>query len=211
LQDKIEAGLRDIYQHIYTHPDRKTPDSPEFAFVMGLYSPIDGHFLLMSDETITPIMPTHVCIGSGDYLGDYLARMYTGNDQGLSEVSALAIYILQQVKSYDQDCGGSSEFIVLWGDGDTSEIAKFDVFIGENLSPAFQRAITPLFYAIADHEKTDDEVERAIDIGVKTLRYQRELRKIMKKTGDQQAALMKELLKKKAQNQADSAGSKDSP
>jgi len=61
LQDKIEAGLRDIYQHIYTHPDRKTPDSPEFAFVMGLYSPIDGHFLLMSDETITPIMPTHVC------------------------------------------------------------------------------------------------------------------------------------------------------
>ena len=94
---------------------------------------------------------------------------------------------------------------MLWDDGDTSEITKFDVFVGENLSPAFQKAITPLFYAIADPEKKDEEVEKAIDFSVKTLRSHRELRRIMKITGDQQAALMKELLKRKAQNQADSA------
>ena len=109
MQDQIESGLREVYQHIYAHPDWRTPDSPSFAFVIGISSPIDGDFLLMSDEVITAILATHVCIGSGDYLGDYLARMYVGKEQPLNEVSALAIYILQQVKSYDANCGGSSE------------------------------------------------------------------------------------------------------
>lgn len=199
MQDQIELALREIFSgHVYNHPDWGTNDTPNFSFVIGIHSPIDGDFLLASDETLTVEMPTHVCLGSGDYLGDYLSRMYIGRNQTLSEVSSLAIYILQQVKSYDADCGGSSEFIVLWDDGDTTQVAKFEVFLGENYSSVFQRAITPLFYAVTDPEKTDSAMQENIDTAIKFLKGHREIRRITKETGGQHAALLMELAKRES-------------
>jgi hypothetical protein len=207
MQDQVEKALRQIFSHnVYAHPDWGTNDAPNFSFVIGLYSPIDGSCLLASDETLTVEMPTNVCLGSGDYLGDYLSRMYVGRDQTINEVSALAIYILQQVKSYDVDCGGSSEFIALWDDGDTSEIAQFDVFLGENFSTQFQKAITPLFYSFSNAESSDADLQKSIEVAGTQLRVWNEVRRVTKATREQQEALMRELKKKK--NQADSAESK---
>jgi 20S proteasome alpha/beta subunit len=198
MQDKIELALREVFNnHIYTHPDWGTNNAPGFDFVIGMYSPIDGDFLMASDETLTAVMAANVCLGSGTYLGDYLSRMYIGKNQTLSEVTALAIYVLQQVKSYDADCGGGSEFIVLWDDGTMSEVGRLDIFLGENYSTVFQRAITPLFYAVSDPEKKDEEAQAGIDEAIKLLKAHRVIRATMKKTGEQQAALMRELLKRK--------------
>jgi hypothetical protein len=173
LQDAIEVALRYIYNnHVYTHPDWGTDDAPDFDFVIGLYSPIDGDFLMATDETLTAEMLDHVCLGSGAYLGDYLSQMYKGRSQEMQEVVSLAIYILQQAKSYDQDCGGSSEFIVLWDDGDTSSIEEFDIAQKERFGEKFPRAIAPLFYVFSDLEKTDDEIQPKIDDAIMFMKEQ---------------------------------------
>jgi 20S proteasome alpha/beta subunit len=178
MQDAIEAALRDVFNnHIYTHPDWGRSNAPEVSFVIGLYSPIDGDFLFSTDETICAEMPDHVCLGSGSYLGDFLSRMYRGREQLFREVVDLAIYILQQTKSYDAYCGGNSEFIVLWDDGDISPIQNLDVTLGEAYSQAFMQCVSSLFYSAANLEKTDDAVSRDMKRDIDTLVRNRETRK----------------------------------
>ena len=175
MQDAIEAALRFVYDnHVYTHPDWGSEDAPIFDFVIGMHSPIDGDFLLATDETLTADMGDRVCIGSGHYLGDYLSRMYTGGYEEKDKVLALAIYILQQTKSYDVDCGGSSEFIVLWDDGSASPIEKTDITLGERYSEAFPKVIAPLFYALADLKTTEEEFQTLIDGAIKSLKQFRQ-------------------------------------
>jgi len=194
LQDAIETGLREIFNnHIYTHPDWGTHNAPELSFVIGLYSPIDGDFLLATEETICAEMTDHVCLGSGSYLGDFLSRMYKGRKQPFREVVDLAIYILQQAKSYDAYCGGNSEFIVLWDDGDTSPIRNLDVTLGETYSQAFMQCIASLFYSAADLDKTDDAVSENMKRSIDTLVQNRGIRKNAK---TQYEALMNSLYEK---------------
>jgi len=181
MQDAIEVGLRDIFNnHIYTHPDWGTNNAPELSFIIGLYSPIDGDFLLSTDETICAEMPDHVCLGSGSYLGDFLSRMYKGRKQLFREVVDLAIYILQQTKSYDAYCGGNSEFIILWDDGDTSPIQNLDVTLGETYSQAFMLCVSSLFYSAADLDKTNDAVIGDMKSSIDTLLGNRVIRKKVK-------------------------------
>jgi len=171
MQDAVEAALRFVYDnHVYTHPDWGTDDAPIFNFVIGMYSPIDGDFLLASDETLTADMGDSVCLGTGAYLGDYLSRMYTGRSDEIDKVLSLAIYILQQTKSYDQSCGGESEFIVLWDDGGTSPIEKLGITMGERFSEGFPTVIQPLFYALADQKMTDDELQPLLDRAVRSMK-----------------------------------------
>ena len=191
MQDAIEFALRDIFNnHIYTHPDWGRSNAPELSFVIGLYSPIDGDFLFSTDETICAEMPDHVCMGSGSYLGDFLSRMYKGRNQLFREVVDLAIYILQQTKSYDAYCGGNSEFIVLWDDGDISEIQHLDVTLGETYSQAFMQCVSALFYSAANLEKSDDTVSQDMKRDIDTLVKNREIRR---NTRDQYSALMDSL------------------
>lgn len=175
MQDAIEAALRFVYDnHVYTHPDWGTDDAPLFNFVIGMYSPIDGDFLLATDETLTADMDDRVCLGSGAYLGDYLSRMYTGRYDEMDRVLSLAIYILQQTKSYDQTCGGESEFIVLWDEGGISPMEKLSIAIGERFSQGFPTIIQPLFYALADQKMTDEELQPLLDGVVQSMKQFRQ-------------------------------------
>jgi len=175
MQDAIEAALRHVFEnHIYTHPDWGTDDAPNISFVIGMYSPIDGDFLLATDETVAMDMADCVCLGSGAFLGEYLSRMYTGRYDELDRVLSLAVYILQQTKSYDLTCGGDSEFIVLWDDGGISSMEKLGITIGERFSEGFPTIIQPLFYALADQKMTDEELQPLLNRAVQSMKQFRQ-------------------------------------
>lgn len=163
IQDGIEIALRPIFQNdVYTHPDWGKEESPDFSFVGGLHSPIDGSALIATEETITYEVKDHVCLGSGAYLGDYLSRMYLGREQSLEDVSALAAYILFEAKSFDTNCGGASEFVVLAESGNTSRIETLDITLAEDYAPAFNQATTKIFYAMANLDRADEQVHKDI-------------------------------------------------
>lgn len=150
----------------------------DFAFVVGLYSPLDGHYLLATEETICAELPDHVCLGSGSYLGDYLSRMYKGKSCSLSEIVPLSIYVLQQVKSYDSACGEKSEFVVLWDDGDVSPpVRDYDVSVGEGYSDIFTKCITGLFYAAAELNEDTETLRDKLHAEMEILVRNNELRK----------------------------------
>lgn len=186
LQDIIEQSLRELFdKHIYTHPDWGKENAPDFSFVIGLYSPIDGHCLLATEETICAELPDRVCLGSGSYLGDYLSRMYRGKDCTLDDMVSLAIYILQQTKSYDSYCGGSSEFITLWDDGDTSQVNQYDVSIGESYSELFTKCVSNIFYAAADLNRSVDDLRDKLYAEVEPLVANQKIRKTEKTRYDE--------------------------
>jgi 20S proteasome alpha/beta subunit len=179
IQDAIESGLRKVFNdHVYPHPDWGKENSPDFSFVIGGYSPIDGDFLIGTEETISAEAVGRICLGSGAYLGEYLARMYLGRQQPLEQVVSLAIYILQQAKSYDSACGGKSEFVILWDDGDTSPVKEFNVNLGETYAESFTRCIAPLFYSMADVDKNDQEARKEMQSSIDMLVRNREMRRM---------------------------------
>lgn len=179
IQDAIERGLRDVFEkHVYVHPDWGKENSPDFSFVIGLYSPLDGHYLLATEETICAELPDHVCLGSGSYLGDYLSRMYKGKSCPLQDIVPLSIYVLQQVKSYDAGCGEKSEFVVLWDDGDVSPpIQDYDLTIGESYSDIFTKCVSGLFYAAAELADDVEQLRDKLHAEVETLVSNNEIRK----------------------------------
>lgn len=170
VQDAIERALRQVFNdHIYSHPDWGKSDGPDFSFIIGGYSPIDGPFLLATEETVCIEMPSYVCLGSGSYLGDYLCRIYRRDRASVSEAIHLAIYILHQAKSYDANCGGESEFVVLRNDGTPSPVTGFDVNLGEAHSVKFTRCVSFIFGALADVSIQDNELGASFKIFVDEL------------------------------------------
>jgi 20S proteasome alpha/beta subunit len=170
IQDAIERALREVFNnHIYVHPDWGKADSPDFSFVIGLFSPIDGISLLATEETVCVERPKDVCLGSGSYLGDYLSRIYWNEHFSIIEAVHLAIYMLHQAKSYDANCGGESEFIVLWNDGTSVPVRGFDVNLGERYAVEFTQCVSLLFRTFADVETPKKDLKGLIRLCTGTL------------------------------------------
>jgi 20S proteasome alpha/beta subunit len=164
LQNAIEQGLRIVFEnHAYPSPDWGGPDSPNFQLVGALYSPIDGLFLLKTEEAIAFTVDDKVCVGSGGYLGDYLIkRLYSAPDRPLNDAVALATYVLYEAKGHDIHCGGASEFAILWDTGEISQVQPGKVALNEDYATSFDEFTKKIFYAVADLEKTDDEIFKAM-------------------------------------------------
>jgi 20S proteasome alpha/beta subunit len=160
LQDAIEKALRTIFErNIFPHPHYGTFESPEFQFVIAMYSPIDGLSLLKSEEAVAFVIDDKICAGSGAYLGDYLnKRFYSAPNRPLNDAVALATYVLYEIKGHDIHCGGASEFAILWDTGEVSPVQTAKVVLNEDYAASFDEFSKKIFYAVADLERTDDEI-----------------------------------------------------
>ena len=161
LHNAIEFGMRKMLErHVYNRPDLGRETCPDFQFVIGLYSPADGIFLMKTEGETAFVVDGKACLGTGSYLGDYLSRMYLGPQQSLNNAVALATYLLHEVKAHDTHCGGQSELRVLWNDGRVSPVEIQDIALVEEYAPAFNKALAMIFYALADPDKSDDEMHQ---------------------------------------------------
>lgn len=164
LQDAIERALLVIFEaNVFPHPHYGTADSPEFQLVIAMYSPIDGLFLIKTEEGVAFTIDDKVCGGSGAYLGDYLnKRLYSAPNRPLNDAVALATYVLYEVKGHDIHCGGTSEFAILWNSGEASSVQSAKIALNEDYAASFDEFSKKIFYDVADLEKTDDEILHAM-------------------------------------------------
>jgi hypothetical protein len=161
MHNAIEAGLRRMFDgHIYPHPDWGKETCPEVQFIIGMHSPVDGNYLMKTANDTAAVVDEKACLGTGGVLGDYLTRMYLGPKQSLSQIVAFATYLLHEVKTHDAYCGGQSEFRVLGNDGKISPVELQDIVLAEEYAPAFNKAVSKTFYALADPDKDDDEMHQ---------------------------------------------------
>ncbi len=160
----IVEALRVMFEnHVYPNPDWNGPNSPTFQFVAALYSPIDGTSLLKTEEAVVFTVTDKICAGSGAYLGDYLlGRFYRDGLQSLNDTVALATYVLHEAKAHDIHCGGASEFAILWDTGEVSPVQSGKIALNEDYAESFDEFSKKIFYDVADLERTDDEIFKAI-------------------------------------------------
>jgi hypothetical protein len=59
------------------------------------------------------------------------------------------------IKSYDADCGGDSEFVVLKKNGSMSAVRHLDIAKGERYSRIFDEAVRLLYFTYADPRASD--------------------------------------------------------
>lgn len=75
---------------------------------------------------------------------------------------ALATYVLHEVKGHDIQCGGTSEFAIVSNTGETSIAQSAKIAINEDYAASFNEFTNKISYDVADVEKTDDEIFKAM-------------------------------------------------
>ncbi|HXM44456.1 MAG TPA: hypothetical protein VN924_24675 [Bryobacteraceae bacterium] len=89
------------------------------------------------------------CIGVGSYLGDYFIRQIFRRQMTVDTVLLLAAQTLNAVKSYDQNCGGPSQLVIIDKNGHHAFLAPESPWILYFLS-TYDAIARQLMFAIAD-------------------------------------------------------------
>jgi hypothetical protein len=146
----IEEQLLDVHRkHIFPHPDRGLVGGPDFWLLIGLWSPVDGLGTYYTAQTALSPFDAYYCVGSGDYLAHYLIKpKYEGLQHTLKQVTVIACTTLIEIKSYDADCGGDSQFRILDNDGWLGQMQQYKVSTAETFSKKFRQSSDLLFTAL---------------------------------------------------------------
>jgi hypothetical protein len=149
----IEAVLIDMHQkHVHPHPDRNFSGGPAFTLLFALSLIGSRTELFVTDETAIDEVLTYDCIGTGEYLGHYIiGPRYRGATVGLERTIFTALTALERIKRYDPDCGGYSDFIVLYDSGATQEKSRFDIQTGEQFSQVFYETVNVIYEDLSMH------------------------------------------------------------
>jgi 20S proteasome alpha/beta subunit len=154
MRGMVEGALKKMHQeHLYKHPRFRTGDL-SIGFVGSIWSPMNhALYNFSTDDTSITRFRGYDCIGTGDYLGHFLIRSRYKNAKrpiALEDVILIATSTLMAIKSYDADCGGDSEFVVVRNDGRLSPVRHLDIGKGERYSEFFDEAVRHLYFAYAD-------------------------------------------------------------
>ena len=161
MEGAIEEAVLEIYKtHINPNPNRGLVGGPDFWLLIALWSPKDGIRTYYTSETAVVPFDVYHCSGSGEYLARYLlGPQVRGPNRGLNTVVSLACTVLSQIKSYDADCGGNSEFVLLTEDGYLGEMRQFNISVTEIFANKFHEMAEYLYTSIADVDQSDEQVD----------------------------------------------------
>jgi len=151
---RIREAVRVLHHaHLFKHPDR-----PDAQYIIGLWSPSGGLKLLTTEDTAVNEMRGYDCVGAGAYLGHYLMRLlYQQCDKSFHDVLAIAIHALARIKSYDDACGGDSEFTVLTKTGEMLDIQTLEIAKVEKYSTKFDEGMAKFFLTVSRPGMTQEE------------------------------------------------------
>jgi 20S proteasome alpha/beta subunit len=175
LREKISDVLVEFHKkHIYGHPHYGYMGGPSVSCLIGVYAHGGGIMLYSSNETaIKEISFVEPCafIGSGREIAEYAIKPLirpSAKEVGLSleEAILLATHALRVAKKFDPNCGGYSEFAVIYDDGRGSSVETREILNAEDYSHAFDRVLQNLFYAAADPQDSSARTQLKISKGL---------------------------------------------
>lgn len=161
ISGAVESALVKVHRtHIDKHPDRNMEGGPDFLLLAAFWSPVDGLKTFSTSQTAIVPFDVYDCIGSGNYLGHYIIRPRYRSLGSLLRAVAVATTALQRIKSYDSNCGGYSQFIMVTKAGTISEIGIFDIAQKEKFAEEFHEGAEEVYTTMADFEANDADVEK---------------------------------------------------
>jgi hypothetical protein len=126
-------------------------ESAKFELVVGCWLPYGGGFQLFRTSGPGVVKgDDYYCVGIGAYLGDYLMRSAYVSSMPIQKVAILAIQALAAIKAYDANCGGESQFMVLYPDGIISPRIEYNINVIEARIGEFESLSRKLLFRLAD-------------------------------------------------------------
>ena len=156
IQDELIAFHK---KHIFEHPDRQLEaGGPHFYLLVALWSPVDGVELYSTEETAFDKVDSYECLGAGEYLGRYIidSRFQSAN-MSLERVILVATTAMMRIKAFDPNCGGSSDFSVIWKTGELQSLEGFDIEQAEKFSKNFHRVANSIYEKMATSPEVNTE------------------------------------------------------
>jgi hypothetical protein len=166
MVDAIELALLEIHaQHIDRHPDRNLTGGPDFYLLMALWSAVDGLKMYSTSQTSVAPFGIYGCAGSGEYLGHYIIEpRYQDPRADLRLAVSVAFRALQQIKSYDPNCGGYSQLVTLSEEGQISPVGQHEISQGEVFAQDFHEHAESLYERLCDLGLPREEVNKQFEI-----------------------------------------------
>ncbi|MBV9303000.1 MAG: hypothetical protein JOY62_16230 [Acidobacteriaceae bacterium] len=167
MQEAIRRTLRKLFR------EHELPDNAA-QFLVAAWTSNDGLRLLSTREGIVIERDRHYCNGSGAYLANYLIEAAYRHDMNLREAIILATYTFASVRTYEEGCGGESEFITLRSDGSLSPVAHSEIRLPEKYLTRFEARTRKLMFDFVNPTLSNGDFHRKLDSFVEQIKIGRE-------------------------------------
>ncbi len=176
FREAMRASIRRIHDEYVDHASRGEHETAKFELIVGAWLPKAGGLKLFKSKgrSFLQVQDNYHCAGIGAYLGDYLMRPMFTPRMTVNEVALLAIQGFATAKSYDQYCGGDTQFIRILQGGQLTNVVPYDIQGSETYVSLFERASRSLLFSVGDPTIELPEFERRLT------RYMDEVKSIRK-------------------------------
>jgi hypothetical protein len=160
---EVEGVLEKEYQRtVLRHPDRNTDGSIHYWLLLALWLPSSGVKLYATHQNSLHEVKGYECIGSGQYLAQYLIEpaYVSGMDDWKAMVTAS--HALAAAKNHVDGCGGMSILIFIKKDGRiglTTSAEDGPSKYSDNFSRQYEHLTAQLVSLLTDDEVSDAAFE----------------------------------------------------
>ena len=150
---KAVKGINNEY--VDTRPESEK-ENARFELIIGFFSPSSGHLLFKTSGPAVVTIERYCCSGVGAYLGEFIIGNALSADMRLWDFVLVAMNALAAAKSYDANCGGDTQMLVVGKSGFLSREVFYDIRATEECMASFQRACSQMMYRIGACGSSDD-------------------------------------------------------
>ncbi len=115
LVERLQAALETFYEH-HIYPAPNWEESRPLRFLLAVQAGGQAALFDQSGPTLARTT-SHVCIGSGSDLGQYLQETRFTSEMDMATGRRVVAHLLKQVKTYSTFCGGDSHILLVPHEG----------------------------------------------------------------------------------------------
>ena len=146
----LKSAVKPVCDEYVLSRPQSEQDGYAFELLIGCWIPRGGgHQLFTVGRNGAVVLDDHYdCLGTGSYLGHYFIKpSYGAASLDMESAKLLAAQVLRVAKSYDQNCGGPSNFVVIDKDGKAYPVG-FNFLYAESFLSMYEARTRNLMFAM---------------------------------------------------------------
>lgn len=150
----LRTAIKQVNEEYVDRRPEAERESAKFELIIGVSVPPNGLRLFKTRGPTVVAAGDYHCAGSGWYLGDYLMRNTLIRSMSTREVILLAVQAFGAVKSYDANCGGETQFLMMLPSGEVTLPIAYDITRLEGHMAEFETLSRRLLLRLGDTTTT---------------------------------------------------------
>jgi hypothetical protein len=165
IRGVLKKAIKAFYgEYVDSISDPYERDRARFELIIGAWLPRGGGLkMFRSDGPAVIRVDDYHCSGSGAYLGDFFMKNLAHRQMSLREAALLAIQGIAAAKSYDANCGGSTQFVCIKNGGQLSNFVPYNTHDAERYVADFENQARSLLLQLGDTESSEEHFQERLD------------------------------------------------